>query len=387
MFKIISLYSVCFLISYNSNAQQKDIASLGNNSDSAIENYSAYQRGLGFAGLLQTRYVGSLTKNVDINGKHFDPAQTKGNTNSFLIKRARVQVKANINDHFSANLMTNFAEFSSDPITKVLENAYIKYRLNSHLNIQAGQFRPFFGIEDALPVDLIRTLDYSNQYYAFGSNGWQSFQIGISVFGDVTKKGQLPLRYYAGVYNGNNRNQSTDNDNGKNIYARLESDLQKDLTIGINAAYGSQGNGTGNAFGIDMLTGLRFSSKWRLMLGAEYKNGSNFVLHNSITTAPKPDLSEFRMQGFYIFPILRYEYKQPRVRAIELSSRYEYYNENYKQEGNVRQTIIPNLTVLFADDYYVALQAGIAIDMYKREVPLTSAYSHSLGYVQLQIRF
>lgn len=387
MIKTLPAFALLLCCSFGGYGQQKDIAALDNTKDSVIDNYSAYKRGIAFAGLLQARYVASMTKDVDINGKNFDPATTKGNTNSFLIKRARLQVKANINDHFSANLMVNFAEFNSDPVNKVLENAYVKYHLSNHFNIQAGQFRPFFGIEDALPVDLIRTLDYSNQYYAFGSNGWQSFQIGISLFGDVTKKGELPIRYYAGVYNGNNRNQPMDNDNRKNFYARLESDLQKNFTIGVNAAYGSLNTGAGNAIGIDMLGNLNLGGKWNLLFGAEYKNGNNFVLYNASTSVPKPDLSDFRMQGFYIFPILRYEYKMPRVRAIELSSRYEYYNENYKNNGNVRQTIIPNITVLFADDYYVALQAGVSIDIYKKDVPLTSNYSHDLAYVQLQIRF
>lgn len=187
-----------------------------------IRNYSKYKRSLTFNGLLQTRYVLSLTNQVDVNGKHHDGVESKPVTNSFLVKRARLMVKAAINDHFAANFMINFADFSTTPTGKVLENAFIKYTLNKHFNVQAGQFRPFFGIEDVVPVDLIRTLDYSNQYYAFGNNGWQSFQIGVTVLGAINKDDAKPLKYYAGVYNGNNRNQLTDNDNTKNLYLRLE---------------------------------------------------------------------------------------------------------------------------------------------------------------------
>lgn len=383
MKKITLLIAISVLVCpFSLLAQQKDISGLDQDT---ITNFSAYKRSISFAGLLQTRFVGSLTKNVDVNGKNFD-GTAKGNvTNSFLLKRARLQVKGTVNDHFSANLMFNFAEFNSDPNGKVLENAYVKYTLSKYFNVQAGQFRPFFGIEDALPVDIIRTLDYSNQYYAFGASGWQSFQIGVSVFGNVTKDGQLPVRYYAGVYNGNNRNQSTDNDNAKNIYGRLETSLNKYFIVGVNAAMGSQGAGTGNAFGADVLTQTKLAEGWKLSIGAEYKNGTNLSLFNDLVA--KPSLSSVRMQGFYIFPVLRYSYNLPRVRAIEFSSRYEYFDDNYKLANNPRQTIIPNVSLIFADDFYAAIQLGVALDLYKTDVPLTTTYTRNLAYIQLQVRF
>lgn len=368
-------------------AQQKDIASL-DKPDSAITNYSAFKRSISFAGLLQTRFTGSLTEHVDVNGKNYDPATEKAVTNTFLIKRARLQVKANINDHFSANIMVNFAEFNGNPANKVLENAYIKYSLNRHFNLQAGSFRPFFGIEDALPVDIVRTLDYSNQYYAFGSNGWQSFQIGMSLFGDVTGEGQLPVRYYAGVYNGNNRNQPSDDDDSKNVYGRLEADLLPDFTIGVNAAAGSQaGSGTGSAYGGDFLAKIPLATKWFILLSGEYKNGTSFTHYNSSTLNPKPKLGDFRMQGFYVFPILRFEWRRPRVRAIEFSSRYEYFDEDHKLNSNVRQTVIPNFNFVFADNFYVAIQAGVSLDFFKNDIPLTTTYTRKMVYTQLQIRF
>ena len=349
-----------------------------------IKNFSTYKRSITFAGLLQTRFLGSLTKNVDVNGKNFDAtATTPKITNTFMLKRVRFVVKGTVNDHFSANLLMNFAEFSSDPANKVLENAYVKYSLNSHFNVQAGQFRPFFGIEDVVPNDIIRTLDYSNQYYAFGASGWQSFQTGVAVFGNINKGGQL--RYYAGAYNGNNRNQANDNDNTKNLYARLEGDLLKGLTLGINAGQGSLGAGNGTALGIDFKGGLAMNSKWDVSLGGEYKTGTNFALYNTLTV--KPILKDVRMQGFYIFPIVRYNANMRRVRAIDFSSRYEYFNESYKLAHNARQTIIPNASLIFADDFYAALQLGVSIDLYQKNIPLTTAYNHNLAYLQLQVRF
>jgi hypothetical protein len=365
-------------------SQQKDETSLIN--ADTTRNYSRYKRKLTFGGVLQTRYLLALTKNTDINGKNFDPLVTKGITNTFMTKRARVMVQATINDHFSANILANLSEFNTDPTNKVLENAYIRYSLNKYFHVQAGQFRPFFGIEDAVAADIIRTLDFSNQYYAFGKNGWQSFQTGISIFGSIIPSGKL--RYFVGAYNGNNRNQSSDDNNTKNFYTRIEADPAEGCTIGINAGSGSLGqSGTGNALGADATAKITLSRKWDLLLMGEYKSGANFIEYNSSAGEPKLALNQFRMQGFYFFPTIRYNNNTRRLRAIEVSSRYEYLDENYKINSNARQTIIPNVSLIFADDFYAALQVGVSIDMYKKDVPLTTTYTRNLAYVQLQIRF
>lgn len=384
MMKINALIlSFLLVFSLSAMAQQTDITGIDRDT---VKNFSAYKRAISFAGLLQTRFAASLNKNVDINGKHFDQTSTSKNTNAFLLKRVRLQVKGTVNDHFSANIMFNFAEFSNNPTNKVLENAYIKYTLSKHFNVQAGQFRPFFGIEDAMPVDVIRTLDYSNQYYAFGGSGWQSFQIGVSVFGDVTAEGSMPIRYYAGVYNGNNRNVANDNDNAKNFYGRLEAEVAKKLIIGINGAVGSLGNGNGDAWGADVVTSQKLANRWQLSLSGEYKNGTNLALFDGLT-GNKPQLSDVCMQGFYVFPILRYYYNLPRLRAIEFSSRYEYLDVNYKLDNNSRQNLIPNVSLIFADDFYATLQTGVSINLYQKNVPLSTTYNSNLYYLQLQVRF
>jgi hypothetical protein len=42
--------------------------------------------------------------------------------------------------------------------------------------------------------------------------------------------------------------------------------------------------------------------------------------------------------------------------------------------------------LIFADSFYAALQMGVTIDLFKKDVPLTANYSRNLVYVQLQIR-
>jgi hypothetical protein len=304
-----------------------------------MTNFSSYKHSLTFRWLLQTRYATWITKNVDIKGRNFDTSTASPFTITVLTKRARLPVKANVNDHFSTNFIINIAAFNGNPSNKVLENTFVKYSLNKHLNLQAGQFRPFIG------------------------------------------EGGLPVKYYAEVNNGNN--QATDNDDTKNAYVWLEFHPLKRLTTGANAASASFGSATANACGGDFSGRIDLSKKCQLLMAGEHKSGNNFTLYNS-TPSPHPDLDDFRMQGLYVLPILRFEYQKPRARAIAFSSRYKYFDENCKQNSSLRDTIIPNVGLICVNDFFVTLQAGSSINFYTATIPLTMYNNHGLFYTQLQ---
>ena len=79
---------------------------------------------------------------------------------------------------------------------------------------------------------------------------------------------------------------------------------------------------------------------------AGYKSGTNHSLRRQLHLHPNPVLVGLRMRGFYIF--LHYGMVQTRVRTIEFSSRYEYFDENY--DGVYKtQTLITNISLIFAD--------------------------------------
>ena len=101
-----------------------------------ISNYSKILRNTSFSGLLQTRYLVSLTENVDVNGVNIADQQ-KLVSNSFNVRRARFLLKSKINDRFDLGMMLNFAEFNNSNLTgKVLEQAFVRYSHNKHLKIQ-----------------------------------------------------------------------------------------------------------------------------------------------------------------------------------------------------------------------------------------------------------
>jgi hypothetical protein len=343
-------------------------------------------------GLFQSRYSFSAHKDIDVTGLHHTDGKTADN--DFDIKRARLQFTSEISDRTSVVLLLNLADFKSDPKNKVLENAYITYRLNRFVNLKTGQFRPAFGLEDMYPVDVIKSLDYSNQYTAFGSNGWQSFQIGASIYGAVS--GKIPIKYEVSVVNGNNRNQIMDNDNGKHFLSRVELLFQKrmNIKVGLNTGMGLVFNKRVYASGIDFSTVIPMAGKWSILLEAEAKQGNNHVLFASLDSPSRlGNVSQYQMRGIYILPNLRYAVNYHRLNSLELSCRYENFDKDFKHHAldrksssSARTTLTPMISAEFLKTYNARIQVGANIDFYKKNIAATTQYNNSLFIVQIQSR-
>ncbi|MEP7252015.1 MAG: porin [Ginsengibacter sp.] len=334
-----------------------------------------------FKGLFQARYIVSLKKNVDVNGLHHIDGE--GVFNSFDVRRARAQFTARISDRTEAVLLVNLADFKSDPKNKVLENAYLIYRLNTLLHFKIGQFRPAFGLEDTYSINIIKSFDYSNQYTAFGSNGWQSFQIGIGMFGDLAK--DIRLQYEIDVINGNNRNQVTDDDNGKQATFRLQAEPKKNIKFGMNSGYGRHNKENIYAAGFDASAIFPMKNKFSLELETEWKQGNNHILFfNTDSSLRTGGIRQYVMNGFYILPNLRYAIAYRRLSSIELSCRYEYFDKNIKSPSNLRQTITPMIGLEFLHSYNARIQIGMVADIYQKNIEATTQYNNNLFILQIQ---
>ncbi|SDL46092.1 porin [Pedobacter antarcticus] len=336
-------------------------------------------------GLFQARYLFNTNKNIDLNGLHHTDG--KATYNDFDIKRARLQFASKISDRTDVVLLLNLADFKSDPKNKVLENAYITYKLNSFLNAKMGQFRPAFGLEDMYPVDVIKSMDYSNQYTAFGNNGWQSFQIGASIYGATT--GKLPVKYELSVVNGNNRNQAMDNDNGKHFSSRVELGLDKKyaIKVGLNGGLAVVSGSGAYASGIDLSGTLPLAKKLSLEMETEFKQGNNHVLYYSIEEAKREgNLKKYQMRGFYFLPNLRYAINYHRLSSLEFSCRYEYFDKDFRHPGSKRETWTPMLSAEFLKAYSARIQLGVNIDRYKQNIAGTTQYNNSTFILQVQSR-
>ena len=336
------------------------------------------------SGMLQTRFSYSLDQDIDVNGKHH-VSDEHFSHNSFSVKRARLQANATINDRINAVILVNFGDFTGDPQNKVLENAYIKYSVSDYVNFQFGQFRPQFGQEDNYPVDFVRSIDYSNSYYLFGSNSWQSFQIGASYYGEI-KNSAIPIKYYIGVFNGNNRNQVGDNDDGKIVPARLVFGLGKNTQLGLSGGAGKNMGQKIWAYGADVDYKHKIDDRWGFELVSEYKQGINSVEYFS-QTDPVIPINRYGMRGVYIQPNIGYSFKNLRLKDLEFAFRYEYLDSDFKQAGNARQSYIPMLSASFAENYAIRVQLGLLMDRYQHNIPNTMQYNNNRVICQVQARF
>lgn len=345
---------------------------------------------LKLGGVFQSRYLVNFKDNVDING--LQHADGKAVTNSFEIKRMRVSLAARLSENLELNTLINLADFKNDPKTRVLENAFAKYTVNKYLQIQAGQFRPQFGIEDSHAVDIIKSIDWSNAYYLMGSNGWQSFQIGVSAGGEVDL-GQIPMHYSVAITNGNGKN-TTDNNNGKHYSGRLSFDLDKknDFTVGLSGGLGEENLHQVYAYGFDFTYKVNLATDWSVDFRAEGYQATNHNLYSfelaklDEVQGARLNINDYILNGFYVLPNLRYEIGNPRFKAIEFSFRYEYLDASTKVNSNPRQTYTPMLSLEFLKNYGARLQIGMQFDNYKTNIPNTKNYNSSLGFVQFQCR-
>ena len=99
----------------------------------------------------------------------------------------QVNGKFAINDQLSAQILVNFADFKSDPKNKVLEIAALKWTPSTYFNVQVGQFRPYFGLEDMFPAEILKSYAWSNQY-SFRKKQLGKFPNWCCCFGSLIKK-------------------------------------------------------------------------------------------------------------------------------------------------------------------------------------------------------
>lgn len=336
-------------------------------------------------GLFQARYLYSKKNNVDVEGLQHSEGDFV--TNTYEIKRMRVSMNANLTKNLSVVTLVNLADFRQDPKTRVLENAYAQYYGSKYIKYQIGQFRPAFGIEDAHPVDVVKSIDFSNAYYLLGTNGWQSFQIGAGVSGAVDL-GKVPLNYSASMTNGNGKNK-IDNNNGKHYSSRFWFDVnnKRKLTVGFSTGIGSENKESIYALGLEGTYNLIFTKRLSIQFQAEAVQATNHSLYFSLAEDKRQgNLNEYIMRDVYILPNVRYVLGLKHLQAVDFSCRYEYLDASYKIDSNPRQTIVPMASIEFLKDYGARIQLGVQIDNYKKNIPNTKTYDGNLYFLQFQCR-
>lgn len=337
---------------------------------------------ISFNALLVADYGVSLTDRVDVQGKQTSAGNYS--SNGFYLRYARLQTKLDLNKDISGQILVNFADFKDNPQTKVLEIAAVKYHFNDYITLQAGQFRPYFGAEDLYPAEMNRSYYWSNQYSLFSKSNWESFQLGLAVFGSL-QKDKIPLKYYYTYSNGNGKNQNGDNDNAKTHSFRAEYGIGENLIIAGNAAFTRHNSQSAQAFGGDITYEKQLNKSWFIAFNSEYKKGSNINEYDSSTVLGK-SLSDFQMQGIYFIPMIRRSINTKLFNSLEFSCRYEYL-ENLAKNGNPVRIYTPMVSLVSGNTYTTKLSLIGVLQDYNRNIPNTTQWSSNQILLQFQFKY
>ncbi|OAV72971.1 Phosphate-selective porin [Bacteroidales bacterium Barb6] len=249
-----------------------------------------------------------------VNGR-FQYSDAGDGSNSFDIRRARLDLRGNLSSKFDYRLQT---ELAGTP--KVLD-AFLRWKPSSYFNVQAGQFKYSFSLENPYSPTTLETIDNStvisklSGYSDEAKVGGNGRDIGIAFYGGfVKKKGYNLIDYSVGIVNGNGIN-NTDNNKGKNFTGILTVNPIKELALAVSHYNGSTGVTKKDADGKDFIDDV---DRVRTGFGAKYDNKTLLVRGEYITG--KTDKKE--SDGFYVTAAY---YVTPKVQPV---LKYDYYREN-----------------------------------------------------------
>ncbi|MBQ2852291.1 MAG: hypothetical protein IJE76_02750 [Bacteroidales bacterium] len=264
--------------------------------------------------------------------------------NTFNVRRARLDVKGNINPYLEFRLQGDFA------VSPKMVDGFVKVKLAKYFNIQAGQFKiPFTfenpqspltleGIEYAQVISKLS--GYSDVCHVATYSGGRD--VGLMLYGDLfnfEREGkEIPiLTYKLGVFNGNGMNKK-------------DANLGKDIAGSIEICPGVQGlklaasyyNGDyllDNEFKInDTLTinhKDNFANRDRLTFGGKYENDRLTIrseyIYGKTDMANEEGIYLLESDGFYLSAGYWFNIKCKKsgnVQRIRPVARYDFFRED-----------------------------------------------------------
>ena len=180
-------------------------------------------------------FFASASRLIQLSGYtqvRYRSQQETGKVDGFDIRRARLDIRGNVNPYFSYRLQTDFAG------TAKLLDAYAEVKLFDYLNFTVGQAKIPFSAENLASSNKMESIDRSQVVEALVGRGQDVIgnqngrDIGIQVGGSFGKiNNRFLLDYKMGFFNGAGINQEDKNDN-KDFVGRLVAHPVKGFDIG-----------------------------------------------------------------------------------------------------------------------------------------------------------
>lgn len=276
----------------------------------AQENKSRIPAYLSVGGWIDNQYTYENQKNND--GSHTE-------VSTFSTRRARLDIKGNINGNLEFRLQTDMAG------TPKLVDAFIKYKFSKLINVELGQFKTPFTLENQYSPLNQEGIDNSAVISSLagfsdilGGNRKNGRDSGVMLFGNLldSNDGSFPLlSYNIGVFNGNGINGKDDNQ-GKDVIGRLDfHPFIKELVLSASAVQGTYNDGTD-----------RKAANNRIAFGGEYKDDALTLRSEYVRADYENGGIWHKADGFYV--AASYWFKFGNDQKLRPVVRYDQYNQN-----------------------------------------------------------
>lgn len=188
----------------------------------------------------------------------FADDQLVGSNGGFRVADFRLNVEFKPVDRFTAYTSVELAAPFVDPNDPLvgrrivdLRDAYVQYDVAKFLQVRTGQFRPPYYAEMLMSDGAVPFV--SRSVLAGGLNPPEAYgprnglapdrQIGVQFMSERLGGDTLGFKYAVGVFNGNGQNQLFNDNNSVQPVARVEIDVKKTVTLGLNGYYNQRAEG------------------------------------------------------------------------------------------------------------------------------------------------
>ena len=312
---------------------------------------------------------------------------TLNEINTFNVRRARLDIKGNINPYLEFRLQGDFA------VSPKMVDGFVKVKLAKYFNIQAGQFKiPFTfenpqspltleGIEYAQVISKLS--GYSDVCHVATYSGGRD--VGVMLYGDLfsfeNNGKEIPiLTYKLGVFNGNGMNKK-DANTGKDIAGSIE------ICPGVKGLKLAASYYDGNYLLDENGVKEENAERNRLTFGGKYE-GKSLVIRSEYITAKTGmgdripgDYYILNSDGFYVSagywfnytckktgvqhkirPVARYDFFREDVTEVNTNSTYYMVGVDWWPMQNLRLLVNYTLKDKVANDNFGHLfQAQLSV--------------------------
>lgn len=292
---VLSLFALLFVASMSIYAQDETKVSQSSTTDSTALKVEEMEKSL-------SKWDKIVKKLPNVSG--FVNAQyyyEDSGTNTFALRRARLDFKGDLCKWLEYRLQL---EFTSPKIV----DAFVKFKISPYFNVQLGQFKLPFSIENPYSPLKLESIDNAQVisklvgYSDVSGVNAMGRDMGLAFYGGFFhKKGYSIIEYNIGIFNGSGVN-TKDNNNNKDFVGRLDIHPIKALTIG-GSFYVGQMNDPDADLGV----------KNRFAASAQYSDGKYLARAEYLfgQTLNQKTNGWYAVIGYWInpklCPVLRYD--------------------------------------------------------------------------------